>query len=580
MKELMTGNEAVARGAYEAGLKLGAAYPGTPSTEIFENLARYKDELYVEWSPNEKVATEVAYGGAIAGVRSLCAMKHVGVNVAADPIFAAAYTGVNAGFVIVTGDDPSMHSSQNEQDNRYYAKMAKLAMLEPSDSSECRDFMKHAFEISEKFDIPVLFRMTTRICHSKSLVELGERVEPADRPYERSLKYVTTPALAYKNHAKVEKNLELLESYSNVCPLNRMEMKGSKIGVISASITYQYAKEAFPEDTSFLKLGLTNPLPMDLIKEFASQVEKLYVIEELEPFMEEQIRAHGIECEGKKYTGNLYELNPELVRTRVFGEEPEFKTIQLEAAPRPPALCPGCPHRGFFYALAKRKDSVICGDIGCYTLGANKPLGAVDSVVCMGAGFSLAHGMAKAFEAKGEGNRKIFGVVGDSTFHHSGMTGAANILYNSANVIPCVLDNSTTSMTGQQDNPGTGRTLMGETAPVVDIESVLGGLGYKNIITVDPQDLKAVEKAIDQALESVDPAAIITKRPCVLLKDVEHDFGTCRVNEEKCRSCKMCLKAGCPAIFMKDGKAYIDETLCVGCTVCAQICPFDAIERI
>lgn len=580
MKELMTGNEAVARGAYEAGMKVGAAYPGTPSTEIFENLARYKNELYVEWSPNEKVATELAYGAAIAGVRSLCAMKHVGVNVAADPIFSAAYEGVNAGFVIITGDDPSMHSSQNEQDNRYYAKMAKLAMLEPSDSAECKDFMKYAFEISEKFDIPVLFRMTTRVCHSKSLVEIGERSEPEDRPYERSLKYVCAPALAYKNHAKLEKNLELLESYSNVCPLNRMEIKGGKIGVISASVAYQYAKEAFPEDTSFLKLGLTNPLPMELIKEFASKVEKLYVIEELEPFMEEQIRAQGIECEGKKYTGKLYELNPELVKSRIFGEEAEFKKLGVQAVGRPPALCPGCPHRGFFYVMGKRKDSVICGDIGCYTLGANKPLGAIDTVICMGAGFSLAHGMAKAFEAKGESKRKVFGVVGDSTFHHSGMTGAANIIYNNTDVIPCILDNSTTSMTGQQDNPSTGRTLMGEAADIVDIESVLKGMGCRKIITVDPQDIKAVERAVDQAVESVVPAAIIAKRPCVLLKDVKHDFGLCRVDDDKCRSCKSCLKAGCAAIYMKDGKAHIDETLCVGCTVCAQICPFDAIERV
>ncbi|HQC36327.1 MAG TPA: thiamine pyrophosphate-dependent enzyme, partial [Bacillota bacterium] len=486
MKHLMTGNEAAARGAYEAGLKVGAAYPGTPSTEIFENLPQYKDDLYCEWAPNEKVAAEVAYGASIAGVRSLCAMKHVGVNVAADPIFTAAYNGVGGGFVIVSGDDPSMHSSQNEQDNRYYAKAAKLAMLEPSDSQECKDFMAYAYDISEKFDVPVLFRMTTRVCHSKSLVELGERTEREVPEYKRSMKYISTPAQAFKNHAKLEANLKLLAEYSNKCPLNKMEIKGGRIGVISASIAYQYAKEAFPEDTSFLKLGLTNPLPMDLIRDFASKVEKLYVIEELEPFMEEQIRAAGIECVGKELTGNMYELNQELVKTRVFGEEPEFKNVPIQAVPRPPALCPGCPHRGFFYVLGKRKDFVICGDIGCYTLGCAPPLGAMDSVVCMGGGFSVAHGISKAFDMIGDDKHKIFGVVGDSTFFHSGMTGAADIIYNRGRVIPCVLDNSITSMTGQQDNPGSGENLLGEPAPVISIEASLRALGYENIIEVDP----------------------------------------------------------------------------------------------
>ncbi len=580
MKHLMTGNEAAARGAYEAGLKVGAAYPGTPSTEIFENLPQYKDDLYCEWAPNEKVAAEVAYGASIAGVRSLCAMKHVGVNVAADPIFTAAYNGVGGGFVIVSGDDPSMHSSQNEQDNRYYAKAAKLAMLEPSDSQECKDFMAYAYDISEKFDVPVLFRMTTRVCHSKSLVELGERTEKEVPEYKRSMKYISTPAQAFKNHAKLEANLKLLAEYSNKCPLNKMEIKGGRIGVISASIAYQYAKEAFPEDTSFLKLGLTNPLPMDLIRDFASKVEKLYVIEELEPFMEEQIQAAGIECVGKELTGNMYELNQELVKTRVFGEEPEFKNVPVQAVPRPPALCPGCPHRGFFYVLGKRKDFVICGDIGCYTLGCAPPLGAMDSVVCMGGGFSVAHGISKAFDMIGDDKHKIFGVVGDSTFFHSGMTGAADIIYNRGRVIPCVLDNSITSMTGQQDNPGSGENLLGEPAPVISIEASLRALGYENIIEVDPQDLRAMQKAVDDALASEIPAAIITRRPCLLIKKLKHDIRLCKVDEGKCRSCKNCLKVGCPAIFMKGGKATIDSTLCVGCEVCAQVCPFDAIERV
>lgn len=580
MKHLMTGNEAAARGAYEAGLKVGAAYPGTPSTEIFENLPQYKTDLYCEWAPNEKVATEVAYGASIAGARSLCAMKHVGVNVAADPIFTAAYNGVGAGFVIVSGDDPSMHSSQNEQDNRYYAKAAKIAMVEPSDSQECKDFMAYAYDISEEYDVPVLFRMTTRVCHSKSLVEFGERTEKEIPEYKRNMKFFSTPAQAYSNHAKLEANLKRLEEYANNCPLNKMEIKGNKIGVISASIAYQYAKEVFPEDTSFLKLGLTNPLPMDLIKEFASKVEKLYVIEELDPFMEEQIKAAGIECVGKELTGKLYELNPELLRTRVFGEEPEFKNVPVQAVPRPPALCAGCPHRGFFYVMGRRKDFVVCGDIGCYTLGGSHPLNAIDSVVCMGGGFSVAHGIAKAFEMAKNEKHKIFGVVGDSTFFHSGITGATDIIYNKSNVIPCVLDNSITSMTGQQNNPGTGETLMGEPAPTIKPEDVLKSLGYENIIIVDPQDLKAMQKAVDDALASEVPAAIITRRPCLLIKKIKHDIGLCKVDVDKCRSCKSCLKVGCPAIFMKDGKANIDSTLCVGCEVCAQVCPFDAIERV
>ncbi|MBQ1887547.1 MAG: indolepyruvate ferredoxin oxidoreductase subunit alpha [Firmicutes bacterium] len=581
MKHLMSGNEAAARGAYEAGLKVGAAYPGTPSTEIFEELPKYKGELYCEWAPNEKVAAEVAYGASIAGVRSLTAMKHVGVNVAADPIFTAAYNGVGGGFVIVSGDDPSMHSSQNEQDNRYYARAAKLACVEPSDSQECKDFMKYAYDISEKFDVPVLFRMTTRVCHSKSLVEFGEREEHQPPEYKRNAaKFVSTPANAYRNHAKLEANLKLLEEYANTCPLNRVEMNGTKIGVVTASIAYQYAKEAFPEDTSFLKLGLTNPMPMELVKDFASKVDKLYVIEELEPFMEEQIKAAGIECVGKDLIGNMYELNPELVKSRVFGEQTEFKNVPVQAVPRPPALCPGCPHRGLFYVLSKKKDYVICGDIGCYTLGASAPLSAMDSCVCMGGGFSVAQGMSKAFEMMGDTRHKVFGVLGDSTFFHSGMTGAAEIIYNNGSVIPVVLDNSITGMTGQQDNPGSGETLMGDPAPVLRIEDILRAYGYENIFIVDPRDLAAVQKAVDDALASEAPAAIITRRPCLLLKKVKQEIGLCKVDTDKCRSCRSCLKVGCPAVFFKDGKATIDATLCIGCTVCAQVCPFDAIERV
>ena len=578
-KHLMSGNEAIARGAYEAGVKVCSAYPGTPSTEIFESLPQYKDSLYCEWAPNEKVATEVAYGAAIGGARSICAMKHVGLNVAADPMFTAAYNGINRGFVIVTADDPSMHSSQNEQDNRYYAKFAKIALIEPSDSQECKDFLKEAYYISEHFDMPVLYRTTTRVSHSKSLVTFGEREEAEPFTYTRNNpKFNCSPANAYRNHAKVEKNLAALREYSNRCPLNRVEMKGTKVGVISASIAYLYAKDVFPEDTSFLKLGLTNPLPMDLIRDFASKVEKLYVIEELEPFMEEQIKAAGIACTGKELVSNMYELNPQRLKEMLFGEKPETKDLPVKAGSRPPTLCPGCPHRGFFYTLGKQKNTVIAGDIGCYTLGANAPLNATDTCVCMGGGFTIAHGMSKAFAMTGQ-EKKIFGVVGDSTFFHSGMTGAAEIIYNKGRVIPCVLDNHITGMTGHQDNPGSGYNLQGEVASAIIIEDVLHAYGYKNVIVVDPQDLTAMQKAVDDALASEVPAAIVSRRPCLLIKRIKHDIGQCVVDTDKCIGCKKCLSVGCPAVMIKGKKSCIDPNQCVGCTVCAQVCPVGAISR-
>ncbi len=576
---LLSGNEAIARGAYEAGVKVCSAYPGTPSTEIFESLPQYGDALYCEWAPNEKVATEVAYGAAIGGVRSLCAMKHVGLNVAADPLFTAAYNGVNRGFVIVTADDPSMHSSQNEQDNRRYARAAKVALIEPSDSQECKDFIKEAYRISERFDMPVLLRTTTRVSHSKSLVTFGEREEAEPFAYTRNArKFNCAPANAYRNHPKVERNLAALVEYSNVCPLNCLEMKGTKIGVITASIAYQYAKDVFPEDTSFLKLGLTNPLPMDLIRDFAEKVETLYVIEELEPFMEEQIKAAGIACIGKELVSNMYELNPQRLREMLFGEKPAVKELPVKPASRPPALCPGCPHRGFFYTMSKGKDFVIAGDIGCYTLGANPPLNALDTCICMGGGFSVAMGMAKAFEATGQ-QKKVFGVVGDSTFFHSGMTGAAEILYNKGRVIPVVLDNHITGMTGHQDNPGSGYTLQGEVAAAIKIEDVLRAYGYEKVIIVDPQDLAAMQRAVDEALASEVPAAIITRRPCLLIKRLKHETGLCVVDPDKCIGCRMCLKVGCPAVMVSGKKSAIDPTQCVGCTVCAQVCPVGAIRR-
>ncbi len=579
MKVLLSGNEAIARGAYEAGVKVCSAYPGTPSTEIFEELPKYKEALYCEWAPNEKVATEFAYGAAIAGVRSMTAMKHVGLNVAADPMFTASYNGVLGGFVIVTSDDPSMHSSQNEQDNRQYAKFAKIALVEPSDSQECKDFMREAFEISERFDMPVLFRSTTRISHSKSLVELGERTEVPPKTYEKNVpKNDCAPGYAYKKRAKVEKMLAELEEYGCTSPLNKVEYGDGEVGVITASIAYQYAKEVFPEGTSFLKLGLTNPLPMKLIREFASKVKKLYVVEELEGFMEQQIRAAGIECIGKELVSNMYELNPQRLRQMICGTAPEVKELPVKAVSRPPTLCPGCPHRGFFYTIAKHKDVIVTGDIGCYTLGDNPPLSAVHTCICMGAGFSAGAGMARAFEEIGQ-PKKFFGVVGDSTFFHSGMTGAVEIIYNKANIVPVVMDNHITGMTGHQDNPGSGYTLQGEVADAVKIEDVLAAFGYKKILIVDPWDLDAVEKAVNEAITSEVPAAMITRRPCLMIKRLKQETGTCRVDPEKCIGCKMCLKVGCPAISIQNGKSVIDPVQCKGCTICAQVCPKGAISR-
>ena len=563
MKHLMSGNEATARGVYEAGIKVCSAYPGTPSTEILENLPQYGQDVYCEWAPNEKVATEVAYGASVAGSRAFCTMKMVGLNVAADPLFTAGYMGVNGAYVVVTADDPSCHSSQNEQDNRHYARAAKIAMVEPSDAQECKDFVRLACEISEEFDTPVLYRTTTRVCHSKGLVEFGDRVEHTAPAYARNTrKYVCAPANAYLNHPIVEERLVKLAEYGCTRALenglNKVELGDGKVGVITASISYQYAKEVFPEGTSFLKLGLTYPLPMDLIRDFAGKVEKLYIIEELDPFMEDEIKAAGIACTGKELTGKLYELNTELVRERVLGIKPNYKTItDVQVAKRPPALCPGCPHRGFFYTLSKNKNYVVTGDIGCYTLGFAPPLNCMDVCICMGGGFSAGMGMAKSFQREGVTDKVVFGVMGDSTFFHSGMT-------------------------GHQDNPGSGFTLMGEAAPMISVEKVFEAYGYAPIFTVDPQDLTAMKKTVDDAVAALNEGkhpAIVTRRPCLLIKRVKHDTGMCVVNTEKCRSCKSCLKVGCPAISMENGKAFIDRTQCVGCTVCAQACPFDAIEK-
>ena len=578
MKQLMSGNEAIARGIYEAGIRVCSAYPGTPSTEVLEQVVQYKDKVYCEWAPNEKVATEVAYGACVAGSRSFTTMKMVGMNVAADPMFTAAYLGVNAGYVIMTADDPSMHSSQNEQDNRNYARHAKIPCIEPSDSQECKDFVKVAIEISEKFNTPVMFRTTTRINHSKSLVEFGEREEVELKPYSRNPKYMCTPANAYKARVIVEERTKALAEYAEDCPINTVEMGDGEYGVISSAVSYEYAKEIFPEGTSFLKLGMSWPLPMKKIRDFAGKVKKLYVIEELDPFIEDQVRAAGIDCIGKSVTGPMYEYNTQLLRDRIFGTKTEPKNLPVEAVPRPPALCPGCPHRGFYYTVSKYKDAVVCGDIGCYTLGGAAPLSAVDTCLCMGGGFSVAMGMAKAFEQAGI-KKTVFGCVGDSTFFHSGMTGAAEIIYNKGHVIPCVLDNHITGMTGHQDNPGTGYTLQGEMAAAIKIEDVLYALGYKKVLIADPQDLDAMKAACDEALASTEPVAIISRRPCILIKRNKKPTGKCKVNPDVCRSCRKCLSCGCPAISIQNGKAFIDAAQCVGCTVCAQICPFHAIEK-
>ena len=587
MKHLMSGNEATARGVYEAGIKICSAYPGTPSTEITEEAVKFP-EIYCEWAPNEKVATEVAYGASIAGSRSFCTMKMVGLNVAADPLFTAGYMGVGGAFIVVTADDPSCHSSQNEQDNRHYARAAKIAMVEPSDAQECKDFVKLACEISEEFDTPVLYRTTTRVCHSKGLVEFGERTEHVAPEYKRNTrKYICAPANAYLNHPIVEERLVKLAEYGCTTALenglNKLELGDGKVGVITASIAYEYAKEVFPEGTSFLKLGLTYPLPMNLIRDFAKKVEKLYVIEELEPFMENEIKAAGIDCVGKELTGVMYELNTELVRERVLGIKPNYKTItDVQVAKRPPALCPGCPHRGFFYTLSKNKNYVVTGDIGCYTLGFAPPLNCMDVCICMGGGFSAGMGMAKSFQREGVTDKVVFGVMGDSTFFHSGMTGAAEIIYNNGRMIPCVLDNRITGMTGHQDNPGSGYTLMGEEAPMLSVESIFKTYGFDPVLTVDPQDLAAMKATVNTAVAALNEGkhpAIVTRRPCLLIKRVKHDLGMCVVNTDKCVGCKSCLKVGCPAISMENGKAAVDRTQCVGCTVCAQACPVGAIEK-
>ncbi|MEA4872005.1 MAG: indolepyruvate ferredoxin oxidoreductase subunit alpha [Synergistaceae bacterium] len=584
MKKIMTGNEAIAQGAWEAGLHVAAAYPGTPSTEILENLSTYKD-VYSEWSTNEKVALEVAAGASMAGARALAAMKHVGLNVAADPLFTLAYTGVNGGLVVVTADDPGLFSSQNEQDNRYYASHAKLAMLEPSDSQECLDFVKDAFDISEKFDTPVLFRVTTRICHSKTLVETSARKEVPVRPYIKDVsKYVMAPASAKKRKYIMEDRIAEMKEFSENTPLNRIEDGPKKIGIITSGISYNHAKEVFGDEVSYLKLGFTWPLPERLIRKFAGMVETLYVIEENEPYIEDFVKIMGIQCTGREKLPWVDELTPEIIRRAFFPESVEQGgyAIDAEVPPRPPVLCAGCTHRGFFYEVGKYKDIVVTGDIGCYTLGIVPPLSVTDSVICMGDSVSGGVGFSKAAGIAGR-KEKVFAVIGDSTFFHSGITGLIDAVVNKAPVVINILDNRITAMTGHQENPGTGRTLMGEATHQVDLKSLCMACGVKeeNIRLIDPYDLTTTKEAVRAGYESSEPFVIITTSPCALIKDVikARTNMKCVIDQDKCIKCKMCMKAGCPALNFRDGIVFIDRASCNGCGICLQICPKNAISR-
>ncbi|ARC84486.1 indolepyruvate ferredoxin oxidoreductase, alpha subunit [Clostridium argentinense CDC 2741] len=584
-KVIMTGNEAIARGAYEAGCHVASAYPGTPSTEILENFATYEG-VYAEWAPNEKVGFEVAAGASIGGARALTTMKHVGLNVAADPLFTMAYEGVNGGFVVITADDPGMHSSQNEQDNRFYAPHAKVAMLEPSDSQECLDFMKKAYEISEEFDTLVLFRVTTRISHSKTIVEPGEKQEVAVKPYEKNIrKYIMTPGHAKLKHYEVEERLEKLRKYSNSCELNKIEMGDTKIGIITSGVSYQYCKEVFGDNVSYLKIGMSYPLPDEMIKKFSSKVENIYVVEENDPYLENAVKVLGINCKGKEIIPICDELNPDIIRKAILGDVNEVKySVDVRPPSRPPVLCPGCPHRGIFYAVSKYKDVIAANDIGCYTLGMNAPLNVADTVICMGASISGGIGIERASIVAKREDKKVFSFIGDSTFFHSGVTGLINSVYNNTPIVTVILDNRITGMTGHQENPGTGKTLQNNPAPMIDLEDLVLACGVKkeNIRVVDPYKLEETKKAVEEAHKSKEPFVIITKQPCALIKEVlkaRADL-SCRVNQDTCRKCKMCLKTGCPALKFQNGIVSIDESMCNGCELCKQVCPFKAIEKV
>ena len=576
MKQLMLGNAAAARGLYEGACEFISSYPGTPSTEITEEAARFK-EIYCEWAPNEKVALESAFGACLAGRRAFCGMKHVGLNVAADPLFTMSYTGVNAGLIIGVADDPGMHSSQNEQDSRHHAIASKIPMIEPSDANEAREFAKLAFEISEKFDTPVLYKMCTRVAHSQSITEPADRLVPEHKAYEKNIsKYVMAPANAIRRHPFVEQRMKDLEEWSETSGINRVEKaEGSKVGIITSSTSYQYVKEVLGDSVNILKLGMVNPLPANMIKNFAEGLEKLIIVEELDPIIETFCRGLGLNCEihGKDMFPICGEFSQNLVAAAFGREVPQGKKLDTAIPVRPPIMCAGCPHRGLFYALNKLKVTVF-GDIGCYTLGSVAPLSAMDVTLCMGASFSGLHGWNKAGGSENE--KKSVAVIGDSTFMHSGMTGLATIAYNQSNSTVIVLDNSITGMTGHQQNPTTGKNLYGDPAGRVDLEALARAMGIKRVRVVDPYNIAECEAAVKEELAVEEPSLIISRRPCALLKEVKHNPPLV-VDEAKCKSCKMCMKIGCPAIAMKNGKAKIDPTLCVGCGVCSQMCKFGAI---
>lgn len=575
MKKLMLGNEAIARGAYEAGVRVASSYPGTPSTEITEFMAKY-DEIYCEWAPNEKVAVETASGASLAGGRAVSAMKHVGLNVAADPLFTMSYIGVNAGLVLCVADDPGMHSSQNEQDSRNYALASKIPMLEPADSGECKDFMKKAFSLSEEFDTPVLMRLTTRVAHSQSLVEVCEREDLPLKPYEKNIaKNVMVPANARPKHPAVEARTEQLSAFSETSDLNKVIMRDTEIGIITAGISYQYVEEALP-NASVLKLGMVWPLPENLIRDFTAKVKTCYVIEELDPFLEQNIRAMGISVIGKELFPKVDEYSAALLRSKILGEKAADTVSAAEAVPvRPPVMCPGCSHRGVFYVLHKLGLNVS-GDIGCYSLGCAAPLSSIDSIICMGASVSAAHGMEKA--AGRDFAKKTVAVLGDSTFIHSGITGLIDIVYNKGTSTVIILDNSITGMTGHQQNPSTGFTIRNEPTRQVDLVKLAEAVGVDRVKVVDPFDLDLLEKVVKEEVAADEPSVIIAQRPCALLKKAGYS-GTFVIND-KCKNCKMCMKLGCPAISITENGPKINDTLCVGCGLCPNVCKFGAIEKV